>query len=222
MSHFPVAVISDGTKTIEELMLPYMENCCAEPPKEYMEFYEDDEFDIDPETGKRGYWQNPNAKWDWYVIGGRWRGALRASEGVIGEASWHNEEEKLPARRFDSAKIKHIDFSEDQEVYARAIAEWEYNIEGKGDNEDLQWWASADYMLNRYKNKKTYAQIMATPHWHAVITPDGKWHEVGTMGWWGISNETDDELVDWALHFKERFIDPYDPEYTLTIVDCHI
>jgi hypothetical protein len=21
-----------------------------------------------------GYWQNPNAKWDWYEVGGRWAG----------------------------------------------------------------------------------------------------------------------------------------------------
>lgn len=31
---------------------------------------------LDPKTGKVGYWSNPNAKWDWYVIGGRWSGFL--------------------------------------------------------------------------------------------------------------------------------------------------
>ncbi|MGN6105363.1 MAG: hypothetical protein ACTHU0_09690 [Kofleriaceae bacterium] len=28
----------------------------------------------DPEKGRYGYWENANAKWDWYVIGGRWHG----------------------------------------------------------------------------------------------------------------------------------------------------
>jgi len=28
----------------------------------------------DPVTGKYGYWHNPNAKWDWYSLGGRWQG----------------------------------------------------------------------------------------------------------------------------------------------------
>jgi hypothetical protein len=29
-----------------------------------------------PETGDWGYWHNPNAKWDWYAIGGRMTGLL--------------------------------------------------------------------------------------------------------------------------------------------------
>jgi len=28
----------------------------------------------DAEKGRHGYWRNPNAKWDWWVIGGRWSG----------------------------------------------------------------------------------------------------------------------------------------------------
>lgn len=28
----------------------------------------------DPEKGRYGYWENPNAKWDWWEIGGRWSG----------------------------------------------------------------------------------------------------------------------------------------------------
>ena len=40
----------------------------------------------DEETGKYGYWENPNAKWDWYQLGGRWTGffKLKVSEEVIG------------------------------------------------------------------------------------------------------------------------------------------
>jgi hypothetical protein len=28
----------------------------------------------DARTGRYGHWRNPKAKWDWYTIGGRWRG----------------------------------------------------------------------------------------------------------------------------------------------------
>lgn len=31
----------------------------------------------DPETGGYGYWRNPNTKWDWWSIGGRWHGMLQ-------------------------------------------------------------------------------------------------------------------------------------------------
>ena len=42
------------------------------------------------------------------------------------------------------------------------------------------------------------------------------------MGWFGVSSETSDERLDWELHYKERFIDAAKPDWTITIVDCHI
>ena len=57
---------------------------------------------------------------------------------------------------------------------------------------------------------------------YAVVTPDGKWHGKGEMGWFACSSETADEAKDWEEHYKERFIDTADPEWYLTIVDCHI
>jgi hypothetical protein len=38
----------------------------------------------DKETGRYGYWSNPNRKWDWYELGGRWTGFFKAKPGVIG------------------------------------------------------------------------------------------------------------------------------------------
>ena len=77
MSHYPVLVLSRTGQSVDELLLPYMENCCEDPPIDFMEFYEDEGCDVDWRTGKRGYWQNPNAKWDWCVVGGRFSGLLR-------------------------------------------------------------------------------------------------------------------------------------------------
>lgn len=37
------------------------------------------------EQGRYGYYSNPNAKWDWYQIGGRWTGYFKALPGVIGK-----------------------------------------------------------------------------------------------------------------------------------------
>ena len=57
---------------------------------------------------------------------------------------------------------------------------------------------------------------------YAVVTPDGEWHEKGSMGWWGCSSETADEAKDWEERYRERFLDSADPDWILTIVDCHI
>lgn len=39
----------------------------------------------DESTGRYGYWSNPNAKWDWYQIGGRWTGSLKLKKGAAGK-----------------------------------------------------------------------------------------------------------------------------------------
>jgi hypothetical protein len=49
--------------------------------EEFVEKYHGEK-ERDPEHGLYGYWENPNKKWDWYQIGGRWRGMLRTKEGV--------------------------------------------------------------------------------------------------------------------------------------------
>jgi len=36
----------------------------------------------DPEMNRYGYWENPNAKWDWFQMGGRWTGFYKLKEVV--------------------------------------------------------------------------------------------------------------------------------------------
>ncbi|MFW6281226.1 MAG: hypothetical protein ACOC1O_00300 [bacterium] len=107
MSHFTVMVIGEN---IEELLAPYQENNMGTCPKEYLEFFnvEEQERDIykenyetkmsfdefmtkhcgyeyDAEQGAYGYWENPNKKWDWYQLGGRWNGYFKLKKGAIGK-----------------------------------------------------------------------------------------------------------------------------------------
>ena len=43
MSHFTVAVFSDGTKSVEELLAPYQENNMGDCPKKYLKFISESE-----------------------------------------------------------------------------------------------------------------------------------------------------------------------------------
>ncbi len=79
MSHFTVLVIGENP---EEQLAPFQENNMGDCPKEFMEFQEDEDSELDEETGKRGYWENPNRKWDWYSLGGRWTGFFKVKEGA--------------------------------------------------------------------------------------------------------------------------------------------
>jgi len=39
----------------------------------------------DSKTGRYGYWQNPNKRWDWWTIGGRWTGHLSIGYELVAD-----------------------------------------------------------------------------------------------------------------------------------------
>lgn len=264
MSHFAVAVLSDGKKSLKELLAPYQENSDGTPDKKYLKFFStedenrqkyssegrayilcedsvlrppyDDYFkkanachigfctadyevpedlrrvevpykllyptfesfmseycgvERDEEAGEYGYWENPNAKWDWFSIGGRFIDLFNEKIGGV------------------HMRVKDIAFDADKQ---RRKAERYYDSGGCD---------SFDFALRtRGLDRERYVELESHLHFRACITPDGEWHEVGEMGWFGMSSETSDEMYEWAIHFRERFLN--DPDLMLTVVDCHI
>ena len=186
---------------------------------------------------------NPNAKWDYWKIGGRWneffplRNGLKANQATIGEID------------FDQARLE-------MEVCARKdFALWESSFNRfKGGDRTLPWksfiektqtvqsytmdQARVDYnaqpAIQEYNKhgfywgcpvedfgfdreiyiKKMRASALIT----YAIVHDGHWLSCGDMGWWGMSsNETD----DWEQKASE-LLDSLPPDTLVTIVDCHI
>lgn len=82
MSHFSVLVIGPD---VEAKLAPFQENNMGDCPKQYLAFHEDKDCEVDEITGKNGYWENPNAKWDWYTVGGRWTGFFTLKSGAVGQ-----------------------------------------------------------------------------------------------------------------------------------------
>lgn len=93
MTHYAALVIKKRCDSLDAALDPYMEAGLGDIPMRYLEFQEDEDGPLDPETGLRGWWFNPDARWDWYVVGGRWAGAL-AGEDSIPLSRWG----ELPAR----------------------------------------------------------------------------------------------------------------------------
>ncbi len=83
----------------------------------------------DETTGKYGYWDNPNKKWDWYQVGGRWSGFLPIKLGHEGTTSWAYESEPTKPGTADVAFLRDIDFEQMQAVADERIQQfWEnYN-----------------------------------------------------------------------------------------------
>lgn len=98
---------------------------------------------------------NPNSKWDWYVIGGRWDG-------------WINDRD--------------------------------------GRNESL--------LDNTALTEETLARNKIP---HAIITPDGQWHERGRMGWWATLVTENEHWDQEARDILARY-----PGHCVVIMDAHI
>ncbi len=118
MSHFTVLVIGENW---EEQLKPYQENNMDDCPKEFLTFNEDEDSEVDETTGKRGWWENKNRKWDWYSMGGRWAGYFKLKSLELAGVQGHHrakdfanisgkEIDDLPIDRVDQAKNIDIDF----------------------------------------------------------------------------------------------------------------
>lgn len=217
------ADVNSGKRRLTDYVKPII-NAASDDKifKATCEFYD---YDVD-DDGNVWSTYNPNSKWDWYSIGGRFSGMLKAKSGTHGEGSAFNPNPRVDGE-FDSARVGDIDFSMDMEAYNKALRYWEVVVENQPlredeNKDDFFNFYRDGYYEDFYKNKETYAKICASDITYAVITPDGVWHQKGEMGWFGASSETADESLNWDLHYKERFIDTADPDWTLTIVDCHI
>lgn len=253
MSHYTVAVLSRSPKDVDTLLAPFNEN-----DESYMTFFEVDiQPDIDTynstpaaqaqyhalhtylvdgcgyiqdaDTGAYGLWRNPNSKWDWYEIGGRWKNMLilkpdtkATSQGALERLLTFDPVRPGPVR-CDQAKIKNVCLESDRAAYQQALRFWEVAVEGKPQKEDdlFTVFYKPEYYLEQYGAKEKYAEEQASFQTFAFLTPDGEWYEKGEMGWFGLSTATEASRLSYAELFNQHVLCG-DPELYITIVDCHI
>lgn len=203
MSHFTVAVFTKtGTyDELDKLLAPYNEELEVE---EY--------FDEDGE--KTTY--NPNSKWDWWSIGGRWLGMLMLKKGKTGikgkSGAFGNKAED---DEYDSCRVSDIDFAA---MKRRAFEKLTPFAEC-----EARKWYKKEYFDKLYPTEQVYIDAKTEFNTYSVVTPDGKWHSSGDMGWFGCSSETPEEKHSFQKSYYDAFIQPaIDNDWYITIVDCHI
>lgn len=227
MSHFSVAVFSHSPSDVDSLLAPYYESSDEGSP--YVEFVPSEYGETDENTGLCGYWTNPNARWDWYSIGGRWRGHLKLREGktgTYGELSPYDKVVVLDPAYCDQALAADCDYSPNQSAYQKALRFWEIVVEGApvrdDDPDDHVFAYKAEYYVERYGSKENYARQQAAFSTYACVLPNGEWHETGRMGWWGIDDATLDSHAKYEMVFNEALKQAINMGLFITIVDCHI
>lgn len=184
---------------------------------------------------------NPNAKWDWWQVGGRYSKRLMVHGGA----------------KVDSAKKGEIDFpAMEREKAANATHEWNVAqtiIDGTEPNEPwasvrerikdndaarafykeqprVKKWQEGAWnhdLFGFFSNAEEYAvplvEFLSTrccPLTGFAVVKDGQWFERGKMGWWAcVSNEKDGE--QWQKEF-DKLIYGLPEDHTITVVDCHI
>lgn len=241
MSHFAVLVLHEEDQSIEDLLAPYSENLEVEPyvkytriqainkmrencPSLYKDKTEDEIFQdacdwfgcmLDNDNNLLSTY-NPDSKWDYWQVGGRFGGMLPIIPTALD--GYHGME------YVDSAFVRHVKWVQplDKEEREDIIKWWNVNIEGAEGEKDKCFLYNPEYYKERYKDVETYIKTQELPCYHAVVTPDGIWHEPSKVGWWGCTNGDPSEELEWDLHFKERFIDTAEFDWVATIVDCHI
>jgi len=160
---------------------------------------------------------NPDSKWDWYLMGGRWTGFFLLKDGAGGEIGVPGAMTKacLDVKRADQARKGDIDW---EGMVKESLEEYERKWK-----EALACEDSAEkyfrYDVKEAETREDYIRRQAFPSTFAVVK-DGKWYEKGKMGWWAIVTDEKDPS-DWEDEFRALIADLPD-DTLLTLVDCHI
>ena len=173
---------------------------------------------------------NPYAKWDWWVVGGRWRNM--GDNGLFEDLSVFLEEEQVPYwkeelgyKLYDIRRELDLDFKNmSDEEYDKVITDYIknnkivrfYDTETKEPREYYE----TDDLLTMVTRKKESV-------W-AMLFPEEGWIEAGEMGWFGMSSldmldlgETEQALGDqYAL--TDNLLEKYKETHIGLVVDCHI
>ena len=231
MSHYAVAVFCDSPDdtSFDELLRPYNEADEAyfvfEPVSQdeinarWMKFHEQNpnwkrsewqkEFYTERD-GKFGHWHNPNAKWDWYTLDGRdfaFDEKPEVSKALdAGTLDFHG--------RFLKSQLD-WEKADDQPSDAECRSCWRrYVAEGDG-------FYNAEYYKRRYGTEDQYVKEMMQPTIpYCFVTPDGKWHSPGEVGWFGYSDESADTWNSYADEWFDFIRNA--PDCYVSLVDCHI
>lgn len=204
-------------------------------------------YTFDEQENAYGYYYNPNAKWDWYQIGGRWpRRFLVKNDcalAVNGENSLLFKEAPsrngpdgykwvAGARKCDIAwDIMKKAFCEPAVQKYRIYKEWfgagavpEKHRDHRITAEGITCWGDLVYhkdeTLDDYLQREGLSEEFKYPFSTFAYVSEAGWEGSGDMGWFGMSYNDKDPLA-WNC-MVEKFIADLPDNAFLVSVDCHI
>jgi len=178
------------------------------------------------------YYQNFDAKWDWWVVGGRWRNI--GDNGLFEDISPFMEEEQIPLWKEELGyKLRQIEMElgiENRDEYTDD--EYDKMIEDyiASDNPIVRLYDRETKEPKEYYDKKVLLSMVTRKKestW-AMLFPDEGWIEAGEMGWFGMSSldtmdmkEREQVIAD-QNKLTDNLIEKYKDTHIGLVVDCHI
>lgn len=201
----------------------------------------------DLKTGRYGYWRNPNAKWDWYSIGGRWRGFYdnktdviwtselqlekfrrqafeKATEFYDHYVEWLDNPDKKESNPFDSPRYTAMTLGL-VEVDETGTAQPQPGVQlipwssDPRQKGERRQWIDVCKRPGRAEFVEQFSSYFNPLRTYAALDDNG-WHEPGEMGWWGSSSDTPASMMEFSRSFVENFLSGENA--LLVVVDCHI
>jgi len=184
--------------------------------------------DID-EDGNATSTYNPDSKWDWYSLGGRWAGMLpikKGKAGTVGTSGVFGNKPKSGG--VDKCRIKDVDWKQvRKDARVSAGNDWDELFNPVLDPDRFCMY-NKTYLDSQ---KKVHMQLYGTRdeyirrrgYWttYALVSAETGWIAPGEMGWFGMHS---DETADRDEYCK-RFVSILKslPKNTvISVVDCHI
>lgn len=175
------------------------------------------------------YYQNPSARWDWYVFGGRWNSI--GDNGFIGDLKEVLQYEEVefwntlsfhkfpkPCLAKDEAELEA--WKKENLIDNSIIKSSDFDYETREHSNIVYY--TKDELLEITSRKKLDFQ--------SFLTDEEGWTDYGEMGWFGLSSldgmehdereafvKDTDKLINNML---EKYIEEGD--YVGVVVDCHI
>lgn len=195
-------------------------------------------------AGRWGYLSNPNAKWDWYQIGGRFSGEFLVkadnAECIFMDVRELGGMEPPKGYMFaNMARKRDICWADErarrirgaEESYERHVAAFEtgdtseLGFFAKISEEGIHGWGTMRYIkgetLDEFKARKGFSDSdQYAYNVYAFLDADGVWHSSGDMGWFGVSINDKPERI-WNDELQALMAKVRDDDF-IVIVDCHI